>query len=154
MNFRSEKKLVGFTIMELVVAIAVMLILGAVVTPMLLSYLNKSRLAALQEDVLNMSLAIRSACLQENGEIIDSGDDDDYLDDLYDRGYLTSDSINSVDDATWAIRRIVVNEGTDSEKINYYAEVSCADTDCWDLFNALDDRIEQDGASAGTIQWN
>jgi prepilin-type N-terminal cleavage/methylation domain-containing protein len=66
------RKAQGFTLMELVVAVAIMLIIGAAVTPMLLSHIKDAKVASVNETLLNTKTAFDSYFASEEGSISDT----------------------------------------------------------------------------------
>lgn len=59
-DLKKRKQEGGFTLIELVVAIAIMLVIAAGVTPMLLSHLDDANTASMSETLLNVNTAFNS----------------------------------------------------------------------------------------------
>jgi prepilin-type N-terminal cleavage/methylation domain-containing protein len=91
------RKAQGFTLMELVVAVAIMLIIGAAVTPMLLSHIKDAKVASVNETLLNTKTAFDSYFASEEGSISDTT----ILDNVIAAGFLgQTPSIDNIGDIT------------------------------------------------------
>jgi len=144
----------GFTLIELVVAIGIMLILAAVATPFLLGHIKDAKVASLNEQVLNINAAFDSYYTKEGGILTDSDGDGNYLDDMIDAGWLSNDP-SGKNGLNWTIERYE----DASHKVAYYVKITNADASGYsyitDLASTLDEAIDgTDDGSNGRFQYN
>ena len=71
-----EKRKKGFTLIELVVVIAIIGVLAAILVPVMMGYVRKSRVAAANDNAkqnYNTALEVAASCSAEsNGYVVDS----------------------------------------------------------------------------------
>ncbi|MCK9172949.1 MAG: type II secretion system GspH family protein [Desulfuromonas thiophila] len=140
----------GFSLVELVVAVTVILIVGGSVTAVLLSNLSDAKHAAVVEDVAKLQVALRSELLRSGGEIVDSDSDGDYLDELVVNKTLDK-APQSIRGGSWYLRK---NE-TEINKGMYYLEIECLTETCESLTTMLDEKFDGNGdSSTGAVQWS
>ena len=155
----------GFTLIELVVAIAIMLLMGAAVTPMLLSHLKDAKVATVNETLLAIKTAFDSYYTKAEGVPNDSDSDSDYLDEVVDAGFLprTPEILKK----TPTLERGDVTYDHDSDPLTpdittgeeYTINVTGLDANEIELVKSLDERVDgvdTDGAggAAGVVQYD
>ena len=143
----------GFTLLELVVAVAIMLIIGAAATPLLLSHLKDAKAGNLNENLLNVKTAFNSYYTSEEGVLTDSDGDGDYLDEVINAGWLANDPSN----ARWTFEINEYQDGTNG--VAYYVAFNATTagntTSQVQSLQTLDEKIDDsDGNTAGTLQWD
>ena len=141
----------GFTLIEIVVAIAVMLVIGAAATVLLLGHLNDAKTASVLDDTIKIKAALNSEIARAQGNLADTDGDGDYLDDMLDRGAIDR-MPSSIPDTTWHLKA-----GTTGTQTVYFLEIACAEgsTQCLEAAAALDESMDGgDAGSAGSVQWS
>lgn len=139
----------GFTVIELVVGIGVMLLLGAVVVPMVLHHLYDSKLAHGTEDMLNVHTALRSALLQNEGKLPEPASGD-YMETLLALGVIDRAPQSLDASGPWKILK-----STTGGQDYYYLDIPCATSMCQKLVADLDLRSDAGGGSGnGVLRWN
>jgi len=155
MEKRAEKKhKKGFTLIELIVAIAIVLLIGAAVTPMLLTHLKDAKVAATNENLIAIKTAFDSAYTKNAGVLVDEGSDGNYLDDIYNEGWLSklpSDQVFS----SYQVKRY----SDANNNVSYYIQLANEGADSYDMakyiVSQLDKKLDNDNGNAqGAIQWN
>ena len=143
----------GFTLIELVVAIAIMLVIGAAVTPMLLGHLKDAKVASVNETLLNTKTAFDSYYVKKMVQkgAVDIAGDKDLLVDMLAEGLMgRKPAIQGLGDL-----KIAGFASGDETKFYLYAPVA-ANTDldgvsaAW--FTTLDKQIDDENPGAGTLQ--
>ncbi|HDH98319.1 MAG TPA: type II secretion system protein [Deltaproteobacteria bacterium] len=145
-KLRSQK---GFTLIELIVAVGIMLILAAVATPLLLGHIKDSKVSNVNEQLLNVKSAFDSYFTKNNGLISDSDSDGDFLDEMIDAGWISNDP--SRHNLTWTVKSY-----TDSGKTAYFVHItnnpdgSTPDSDGYSYLAAINDDVDKivDGGDA------
>ena len=150
-SFKTLKGQRGFTLIELIVAVGIMLILAAAATPFLLSHLKDAKVANENEKVLNVKAAFDSYYTKNGGLVSDSDSDSDYLDEMESEGWISGDP--SKNDVTWKVKKY-----TDSGKNAYYIFQETTSTDGYNYFKDIVDDIDtiidgSDTATSGTYQY-
>ena len=138
----------GFTLLELVVAIGIMLIIGGVVTPMLLAHLKDAKTASFNEAILNVKTAFNSWYTAEQGNIADSDGDGDYMDDMVDAGWLSA--IPETGQLTW---KIVTHAGSSGTEYLINATGATA-ADFSDTMSDLDTKVDDGNVNDGILKSN
>jgi len=142
----------GFTLIELIVAIGIMLILAAVATPFLLAHIKNAKVGNLNEQILNVKAAFDSWYTAKGGLLPESGEDSDHLDDMVTDGWL-SNNPSGRNNLNWYVRRLEDN-GTyidvievENEDTNGYGYLS-------DIVGQLDQTVDgSDNGSDGIFQY-
>ena len=138
-KLRSQK---GFTLIELIVAVGIMLILAAVATPLLLGHIKDSKVSNVNEQLLNVKSAFDSYFTKNNGLISDSDSDEDFLDEMIDAGWISNDP--SRHNLTWTVKSY-----TDSGKTAYYVHITnnpdgtSPDSDGYNYITAINDDVDK-----------
>jgi len=139
----------GFTLIELLIAVAIMLIIGAAATPILLSHIKSAKVASLNENILNVKAAFDSWFTAKQGDVTDDDADGDYLDDLLNAGWLSSDPSDTNYD-------FYIKKYTSGDDVAYYIEVDATvngpDTTQYNTFLALDEKVDDGDKTTGRIQ--
>lgn len=139
----------GFTLLELIVAVAIMLIIGAAATPLLLSHVKDARVANVNEQFVNVKAAFDSYFMSNSGVLPSSSN---YITDMINDGWLSSAPTNPFFDFT-------VNKYTDTQsgKVAYYIKIAKktgADfTSADDLVKRLDSKIDDGDGDTGQFQY-
>lgn len=149
-KLRSQK---GFTLIELIVAVGIMLILAAVATPILLGHVKDSKVSNINEQLLNVKSAFDSYFTKNNGLISDSDSDGDFLDEMINAGWISNNP--SRHNLTWTVKSY-----TDSGKTAYFVHITnnpgggadTADADGYNYITAINDDIDEvvDGSTDGS----
>jgi len=151
---RIRKNRKGFTLIELIVAIGIMLILAAVATPFLLTHIKNAKVSNLNEQILNVKSAFDSWYTAKGGLLPESDDDEanptgNHLDDMVTDGWLSSDP-SGKNNLNWYVRRF-----KDEDQGSYYIDVIEVVSDNSDGRDYLADIVGQldeiiDGTDNGT----
>lgn len=137
----------GATLVELVVACAVVVLVLTGVTVVLFRSVYESRLSGTLNDLNAISIAVKSADLQ--GELADTNGNGDYFDDLVQKQYL-SKVPSILPSASYRVLTAVTGSGVSV----YYVTMECNEDVCLRIIKALDEKVDLgDGASSGQIQW-
>lgn len=140
----------GFTLLELVVAVGIMLIIGAAAAPLLLKHLKDAKVANLNEQLLNMKTAFNSYYVANEGVLTDHDADNDYLDEVVLDGWLSSEPTDK--NFTFVI------EKTTDNPADYYIKMTPqtgAEATALEILTDLDERLDGgDGNAAGSLQWD
>ena len=143
-----KQKQKGFTIIELVVGVGVMLLLGVVIVPILLGHIHETKLAHGTEDFMNVNTALRSALLQNGGSLPAPGDGN-YMQVLLDQHFIDRAPQSLDSDGPWQILKTTVNNAD-----VYYLDIPCSNDICQKLVAEVDGRSDtSSGASEGNLQW-
>mgnify|MGYP000228476807 CR=1 FL=1 len=118
----------GFTLIELIVAVGIMLILAAVATPFLLSHIKNAKVGNINEQILNIKGAFDSYYTDKGGLALDGNNDGDILDDMVSSGWISEVqerngmkwSVVAVTDTNGKTAHVVKVEFTD---VNFYNDV-------------------------------
>ena len=145
----------GFTLIELIVAIGIMLILAAVATPFLLAHIKNAKVGNLNEQILNVKSAFDSWYTAEGGLLPESGASSNHLDDMVTDGWLSNDPTGR-NDLNWYVRRLEDNEN--SGAYIDVIEVENAGTSGYgylsDIVGQLDETVDgSDDDDAGIFQY-
>ena len=130
---KNKRRSKGFTLIELVVAIGIMLVLAAVATPFLLGHIKDAKISSMNEQFLNIESAFNSYYLKHNGILVDSDNDSDYLDEMINDGWLSS-SPSGKNDLTWLVKKF---EDAATGKIAYYIRVESTTQDSYDYLDSI-----------------
>jgi len=149
----NKRKQAGFTLIELIVAIGIMLVLAAVATPFLLAHIKDAKVASLNEQILNVKASFDSYFTKRGGILTDSDNDGDYLDEMINEGWLSGDP--SKNDLTWTVKSYTDANG----KTSYYIEITNGGDDGYayihPLASDLDESIDgTDDSTNGRFQYN
>ena len=147
-KLRSQK---GFTLIELIVAVGIMLILAAVATPLLLGHIKDSKVSNVNEQLLNVKSAFDSYFTKNNGLISDSDSDGDFLDEMIDAGWISNNP--SRHNLTWTVKSY-----EDGGKTAYFVHITnnpggtSPDSDGYNYITAINDDVDEvvDGSTDGT----
>ncbi|AJF08111.1 prepilin-type N-terminal cleavage/methylation domain-containing protein [Geoalkalibacter subterraneus] len=138
----------GFTLVEIVVAIALVLLAAAIVVPMLFKHIDREKVASVNAEVLSLRAAVKAAILRDGG-LKDNNGDGNFLDDLVDTDYLDR-APKSLPGATWLLKQTTHTSG---RKV-FYLDIECPDAECVKVAQELDLMVdEESGESSGNIQW-
>ena len=145
----------GFTLMGVLVAMAIAIVGIALISPDLLSFFHKGRVAGAAEEYQAISDALRSAIMRNQGHIVDRtgvGTEGDLIDELIDMNYLDRYP-QSIEGGTWSLKSVY---DSSTEKTSYYIDIDCAgDANCIKVAEELDIRQDKgDGAEDGTVLWS
>ena len=133
-KLRSQK---GFTLIELIVAVGIMLILAAAATPFLLSHIKDAKVSSFNEELLNVKAAFDSYFTKNGGLISDSDGDGDFLDEMIDAGWISNDP--SRHNLTWTVK-----SHTDSGKVAYYIHITNeADEGGYTYFGSINGDVDE-----------
>jgi len=145
----------GFTLIELVVAIGIMLILAAVATPFLLAHIKDAKVANVNEQVLNVKAGFDSYFTKNGGLIADSDADGNYLDEMITDGWMSSDPTGK-NSLNWAVEKYTDGSNNSSFFI-HIVNAAAGDggyTYLADIVSDLDEIIDgADDGSAGRLQY-
>lgn len=134
----------GFTLLELVVAVGIMLIIAAAATPFLLSHIRDSKIAAVNENLINLKTAFDSYFTKEGGSITASN----ILQDMVSKGWISP--IPEKNGMSWSVEATTGASGNayyvfingNAEALKYFG----------DLVGDLDKSVDgTDGADAGRL---
>jgi len=146
-----RKKRGGFTLLELVVAIAIVLLIGAAVSPILLAHLKDAKVASLNENLVNMKAAFESWYTKEAGVIKDANNDGNYLDDMVNAGWLNREPTDP--NFQFAIKKYTDTNG----KVAYYIDLTPqtgAESTAYEIITKLDEKIDGgNGDADGVLQY-
>ena len=140
-----QSKQGGFTLIELVVAIGIMLILGAAVTPMLLSHLEDAKVANMNETLLNTKTAFDSYFVDSQG-VLQDDDGDGYFDDLVDAGYMS----RIPNDKNFDFQ---IGEFSNTTSQAYFVTMNSTTAAGQDVVQKLDGQLGDEGAAQGALQY-
>ena len=142
----------GFTLLELVVAIAIVLLIGATVSPILLQHLKDAKVATVNENLTNIKAAFESWYTKEAGVIKDANGDGNYLDDLVNAGWLTK----SPTDPNFDYEIIRADDG--SGHYAYSIRIKAASDDvvstASEILQALDEKVDDGNATGGGFEYS
>ena len=145
----------GFTLLELVVAIAIMLIIGAAVSPILLQHLKDAKVASVMENVLNIKSAFESWYTKEAGAVSCGTDTvNDCTPEILAKGWLNKDPGDSIFD----YRVQDVTEGISRKKHAYSIILEADDSEqlrtALEIVRALDEKIDdEEDPGEGAFRW-
>ena len=142
-----QRRKAGFTLLEVVVAVVVILLVGAAVAGILIRQVNRAKAGATAYDVISIRTAVASAMAR--GDLVDANHDGNYLDDLLKKGYLNK-APSVIPGASYQVLKATKSNGTEL----YYLEIECTNEECVKTLKALDEEIDGgDGPDNGTVQW-
>lgn len=146
-SIRKRKNQKGFTLIELVVAVAIMLLLGAAVTPMLLSHLKDAKVAAVNETLINAKTAFDSYFVKNQGVLTDSDTDSDYLDEMVSENFLpVAPSIAGAGALT------VTLDSSNANYDEYAIEAGSVEDGVCSILKTLDGQIDDDDLTTGNFK--
>ncbi|AJF08110.1 prepilin-type N-terminal cleavage/methylation domain-containing protein [Geoalkalibacter subterraneus] len=149
LKFKKSEK--GFTLIEMVIAAVLVLMAGAVVTPMLLGYVDDQKVASLNETLINTRAAFE-AFYTDNLGVLAEPVDGDYFPDLVDAGFMSR-----VPQTEGVEYEINLDDSTTNSGTAFFVKGTFAPNDAQviDRLTRLDERIDGDsGESAGILQWD
>jgi len=79
----------GFTLIELIIAICIMLITAVIATPFIIHNIERSRVTNIVENILNIRTAFNSYFIKTSGVIADVNSNGDFLDDIIANGWIS-----------------------------------------------------------------
>jgi len=143
----------GFTLIELIVAIGIMLILAAVATPFLLAHIKNAKVGNLNEQILNIKAAFDSYYTDKGG-LLEEGDN---LGNMVDSGWLSSNPsgksglnwavIREKDNGTDAYIDVIEVSNEDDSGYRYLSDIVAK------LNEVVDGQGETNGESEGTFRY-
>ena len=141
----------GFTLTEIVIAVGVILLIGAVIVPLILSHMQDSRVASVSDNRLKIQAATRSAVLDQQGELKDTDNDGDYLDELIRLGYLDRRPSLMGEEP----QNVILKEAPSGDGIQYYLKLDCNSTECQQLIKDVDRTIDGEvNGTSGQVWWD
>ena len=140
----------GLTLLELVVAVTIALIIGGTVAPILLQHLKDAKVAATAENLTNLKVAFESFYTKNGGVISDANSDGNYIDDMYNDGWLSK----LPQDANFDY---FIKKYTSGDKVAYYIEIdakSGMEDAAKEILQRLDEKIDDGNATTGSFQYD
>ena len=138
----------GFTLIELIVAVGIMLILAAVATPFLLSHIKNAKVGNINEQILNIKGAFDSYYTDKGGLALDENGDGDILDDMVSNGWISE--VQERNGMKWSVVAV-----TDNGKTAHAIKVEFGDVDFYnDVITKLDESADGGtGATDGILRY-
>lgn len=147
---RRMKERKGFTLLELIVAVAIMLVIGAAATPLLLSHIKDARVANVNEQLVNLKAAFDSYFTSKAGVLPSSSN---YITEMVNDGWLATTPVNQF--VNFAVKKYT-DAGTG--KVAYYTELAKKDNADYvavkELLSRLDSKIDDGQKDAGQFQYD
>ena len=135
----------GFTTIEMVIGVAVILLIGAFVLSILLDHIERSKVARAAKNVLSSNIAMRSFILKKDGElpVPTSGN---YMEYLVSEGLLgTPPRLHGPQATSWEVVKI---------SDDYFIRFSCDLEQEGNFLTKLDENIDGgSGAATGDMVW-
>jgi len=149
MKAKISKREGGFTLVQLVVAVGIILLLAAVSIPFLTKHTKNARVSAIADNVYNVKTALNAALTRSNINLKDENGDFDYLDDLVNAAVISKrPSFPSC--SLWYVRRSDDGNG----KYAYYIEIdvsNCPDQ-VQDDMTYFDEKMDDADGDTGGVR--
>ena len=144
---RTKEK--GFTLVELLIAVGIILLMAAVVVGLFLRHVDRARAANVAENINNIRVALNTTISKTGKHLVDENGDSDYLDDLIELGAI-SGKPSYPSCGEWFLRKTTDDYGN----VAYYIEVDT--TDCPEKvendFQKVDDEIDDSDPNTGQVR--
>ena len=149
MKAKISKREGGFTLLQLVVAVGIMLILAAVSIPFLTKHTRNARVSAIAENVRNVKTALNAILAKPGINFEDENGDSDYLDDLVNAAAI-SKRPTYPSCSNWYVRRSDDGNG----KYAYYIEIDVSNCpeQVQDDMEYYDEQTDDGDSDAGGVR--
>jgi len=149
MKAKILKRKEGFTLIQLVVAVGIMLLLAAVSIPFLTKHTRNARVSAIAENVYNVKTALNAILAKPGINFEDENGDSDYLDDLVNAAAI-SKRPTYPSCSNWYVRRSDDGNG----KYAYYIEIDVSNCpeQVQDDMEYYDEQTDDGDSDAGGVR--
>lgn len=149
MKARILKRKEGFTLIQLVVAVGIMLLLAAVSIPFLTKHTRNARVSAIAENVRNVKTALNAILAKPGINFEDENGDSDYLDDLVNAAAI-SKKPTYPSCSNWYVRRSDDGNGNYA----YYIEIDVSNCpeQVQDDMEYYDEQTDDGNSDAGGVR--
>ena len=149
MKAKILKRKEGFTLIQLVVAVGIMLLLAAVSIPFLTKHTRNARVSAIAENVRNVKTALNAILAKPGINFEDENGDSDYLDDLVNAAAI-SKRPTYPSCSNWYVRRSDDGNGNYA----YYIEIDVSNCpeQVQDDMEYYDEQTDDGDSDAGGVR--
>ena len=139
----------GFTLIELVVGIGILVIVGAAALLYIVNSAEKAHLAQIREQQLHIASAVNSVVTERLGMVEDTDGDGDYLDELVALGALSMEP-KVPPCSTWYLKAVQDDQGRRA----WYIEIDLENCppDVKKIFQKLDEQYDDSSPSSGRVR--